>query len=231
MSRLVFLPGFDGAGELRKDFTGALAPRHEVRVVSYPRAPLGSLDRYREHAMAHVPVDWGPVLVAESFSGLVAAHWAAMDPRVAGLVLVATFARNPVGEAARLGAAWPGLVKIGPSFLGMLTGSSDALRRRWSSGLSRAMAALPDEVVSERLRLIAREDTGPLLAGLKVPKLIVHFDSDIVIGAAARAYLEAVCHNAQVLRLPGPHFAIETRPRECAEAIGGRIHAMFARQA
>ena len=28
----------------------------------------------------------------------------------------------------------------------------------------------------------------------------------------------------EVLRLPGPHFAIETRPRECAEAIAAVIH-------
>jgi hypothetical protein len=60
--------------------------------------------------------------------------------------------------------------------------------------------------------------------------LLVQFDGDRVIGAAARAHLESVCHNAQVLRLPGPHFAIETRPRECAEAIGHRIRMLPARR-
>ena len=87
MSQLVFLPGFDGDAQLRREFLDALAARHQVRAVSYPNRALGSLDGYRDHAMAQVPVDWKPVLVAESFSGLVAARWAAQDPHVAAIVL------------------------------------------------------------------------------------------------------------------------------------------------
>ena len=74
--------------------------------MSYPRHPLGSLAAYRDHAMAEMPVDWRPVLVAESFSGLVAARWASVDVRVRGLVLCAGFARNPVGFAGRGTAGW-----------------------------------------------------------------------------------------------------------------------------
>ena len=59
----------------------------------------------------------------------------------------------------------------------------------------------------------------------------MQFEDDRVIGAAARVHLETVCHNARVLRLPGPHFAIETRPRECAEAIGAVIRQLPERKA
>ncbi len=79
MSQIVFLPGFDGNAELRRDFTAALGKRHEVRAVSYPNRTLGSLDAYRVQAMGEAPVDWRPVLVAESFSGLVATGWASVD--------------------------------------------------------------------------------------------------------------------------------------------------------
>jgi hypothetical protein len=232
MSPLVFLPGFDGAAGLRREFVEALGEHHEVRAVSYPREPLGSLDRYREHAMGHAPVDWRPVLVAESFSGLVATRWAAVDSRVRALVLCASFARNPVGFAASFGAAWPGLAKLGPALFGPLAAlSGDPARGRWAAGLARAMDELPAEVVAERLRLIASEDIGPALGALAVPVILVQFDGDRVIGAGARAHLEGVCHNAQVLRLPGPHFAIETRPRECAAAIGARIRQLPDRKA
>jgi len=228
MSRLAFLPGFDGAAELRREFLDALGSRHEVRAVSYPRTPLGSLDRYREHAMGHMPVDWRPVLVAESFSGLVAARWAALDSRVRALVLCGSFARNPVGLAASLGASLPSLVKRGPALFGPLAQiSGDPARRRWSAGLVRTLDALPPAVVAERLRLIATEDVGDMLGALRIPVLVVQFDGDLVVRPAARAHLEAVCHNAQVLRLPGPHFAIETRPLQCAEAIGGRIRSLL----
>jgi pimeloyl-ACP methyl ester carboxylesterase len=227
MSPLVFLPGFDGAADLRREFVDALREHHEVRAVSYPRLPLGTLDRYREHAMGHAPVDWHPILIAESFSGLVAARWAAIDPRVRGLVLCGSFARNPVGLAAGLGAAFPALVKRGPAlFSPLATASGDPARVRWSAALTQAMGALPAAVVTERLRLIAAEDVGPALAALDIPIVVVQFEDDQVIPAFARAHLETVCHNARVLRLPGPHFAIETRARACAEAIGAAIRQL-----
>lgn len=232
MSQIVFLPGFDGELELRREFLDALGKRHQVRGVSYPPRALGTLDEYRVHAMAHAPVDWRPVLVAESFSGLVAARWAAVDSRVQALVLCGAFARNPVGHAASLGASLPSLAKLGPLLLGpMARLSGDPKRRRWGAALSEALGSLPDAVVAERLRLIAREDVGPLLAGLAIPVVLVQFDADLVIGPLARAHLESVCHNAHVLRLPGPHFALETRPADCAQAIDEHLRGPFAARA
>jgi hypothetical protein len=49
--------------------------------------------------------------------------------------------------------------------------------------------------------------------------VVVHFSGDLVIDAPARAQLEAACNRPRVLRLEGPHFAIATRPAECAAAI------------
>ena len=95
MTPIVFLPGFDGIADLRGDFLTGLQRQHPIRAVTYPLRRLGTLDAYRQHAMTFMPVDWKPVLVAESFSGLVAARWAALDPRVRGIVLCGAFARNP----------------------------------------------------------------------------------------------------------------------------------------
>jgi pimeloyl-[acyl-carrier protein] methyl ester esterase len=229
---IVFLPGFDGDAPLRKDFMDALGQHHAVMGVSYPNRPLGTLDAYRTHAMAHVPVDWKPVLIGESFGGLIAARWAALDPRVCGVVLCASFARNPVSVAADLGAAVPGLVKLAPRLtVPFALASRDPLRARWSNGFTRSLSALRNEVVAERLRLIAEEDVGPLLSGMRVPIVVVQFEADEIVGRAARDHLESVCHNAQVVRLPGPHFAIETRPRECARAIGERIRTLTPKKA
>ena len=220
MSQIVFLPGFDGRAELRGEFLGELARGNEVRAVSYPNRVLGSLDAYREHAMAEVPVDWNPVLVAESFSGLVAARWAAVDARVRALVLCCSFVRNPVGHAASMGAAIPSLVKLGPLMTGPMPWSREEPRRtRWADGLTQALSALGDDVVSERLRLIASQDVSADQQSLTGPTVRVHFESDLMIGPMARAQLEAACRNPTVLRLEGPHFALATRPRECAAAI------------
>jgi pimeloyl-ACP methyl ester carboxylesterase len=111
-------------------------------------------------------------------------------------------------------------VKLGPLVLGPMSwASSDARRTRWAAALARAMAGLGDEVVAERLRLIAGEDVRPALRALRIPIVIVHFESDLVIGPTARAELESACRNPRIVRLEGPHFALATRPRECAAAI------------
>ena len=232
MSRIVLLPGFDGDASLRAEFTAELARRHEVRAISYPNRPLGSLDQYRVHAMGELPVDWRPVLLAESFGGLVATRWAALDARVEALVLCGSFARNPVGAAAALGASWPGLVKLGPLFTSPIAhASGDPRRRRWTEGLTRTLAELRPDVVAERLRLIAAEDVAPALRGLRIPVIVVHFEGDLVIGAGAREHLVAACHEPHVMRLPGPHFALETRPVETARAIEERLEAVLGPRA
>jgi pimeloyl-ACP methyl ester carboxylesterase len=227
MSQIVFLPGFDGNAQLRRDFCQALADHdHQVLPVSYPNRLLGTLDHYRHHATAETPVDWSPILVAESFSGLVAARWAAIDPRVRAVFLCGSFARNPVGVAAALGASWPALVKFGQSMLPPVP-NADAPRRRWSDAFTRALTSLSDEVLAERLRLIATEDVGDHLQGLTIPVVLVQYQGDLVINPQARAHLERVCQNAQVMKVPGPHFAIETKPREIAGLIHKRIQKVF----
>lgn len=232
MSQIAFLPGFDGNAALRDDFVAALARRHEVRAVSYPNRTLGSLDAYRVQAMGEVPVDWQPVLVAESFSGLVAARWASLDPRVQALVLCGSFARNPLGYATELGATWPALVRMGPALMNPAAQlSSEPARRRWSSGFARTMGELRNDVVAERLRLIATEDIGATLGALTIPVVVVQFDDDLVINPMARAQLLAACARPHVVRLPGPHFALETRAAECAAAVDRALAAVLPRVA
>jgi pimeloyl-ACP methyl ester carboxylesterase len=105
--------------------------------------------------------------------------------------------------------------------------SGNELRRLWTTGFSTAMARLPSAVVAERLRIIEEAETADTLRAVRVPLLVVQFQGDQVVGRGARDHLESVCHNARVLHLPGPHFAIEVRPQECADAIGGRIRELI----
>ena len=102
-TEIIFLPGFDGVAELRAPFVAALAERHPARAIGYPNRRLETLAGYARFASSQVAPESRPILVAESFSGLVAARWAASDPHVAGLVLCGAFARSPVPWAS-LGA-------------------------------------------------------------------------------------------------------------------------------
>jgi pimeloyl-ACP methyl ester carboxylesterase len=229
-TEIIFLPGFDGVAELRAEFVAALAAHYPSRAIGYPNEVLGSLNGYARHAAKQVGPASRPVLIAESFSGLVAARWAAQDPHVAGLVLCGAFARSPVPWAG-LGASMPAMAQfVGANFLNPMSFAlRDPARRRWSDALSAALRSMRQDVIAERLRLIATEDVGNELSALRIPIVVAHFEEDVVIGPGARSQLERVCHNAEVVRVPGPHFAIETRPRESAAALVPRLAAMFGK--
>ena len=168
------------------------------------------------------------MLVAESFSGLVAARWASRDPHVAGVVLCGAFARNPMAWGTAFGASLPALVRMGASLIKPIAlAYEDPVRRQWANGLSDALQALDPEVIGERLRLIAEADITAELANLGIPVVIVQFANDQVIGPRARRELELACPAARVVRVEGPHFALETRAKDSAEAIGLHIAGLF----
>ena len=228
----IFLPGFDGAARLRDEFVSELGKRVPSRSIGYPNRNLHTLEGYWRHAASELAEGSRPVLIAESFSGLVAARWAASEPRIAGVVLCGAFARNPSRIAAALGAAWPSAAKFtGTRFMTpyLLARHEirDAREKRWTRALPEALGELQPSVIGERLRLIARESTARDLSKLTIPIVLVHFEGDRIIHRGARRHLESVCHNAKVMRLPGPHFALETRPLQCAEAIADSIAHLF----
>lgn len=227
-TEIVFLPGFDGEAGLRRAFVEALAERHPARAIGYPNRPLSSLNGYARHAASEVASHERPLVVAESFSGLVALRWAANDPHVAGLVLCGAFARSPAALAS-LGAKMPGVTRFLGERYFRATGflQSDPARRQWSEELSSAVGRLAPEVLAERLRLIAAEDASRDAAALTIPVIVVEFEDDLIVGRAATSHLASSCQGATLVRLPGPHFALETRPRECAEALAPHIAAFF----
>lgn len=228
-TEIVFLPGFDGTAELRAPFVEALGERHPARSIGYPNRKLDSLNGYVRYAVSHVTPESRPVLVAESFSGLVAARWAAKDPHVAGVVLCGCFARNPVAYAS-IGASFPSLAQfLGANLMAPAAYvSGDPARQRWSQAFGTALRSLSADVIAERLRIIATEDVSEELRAIQVPIVLVQFDDDLVIGSGSQSHLESLCGAGKVVRFAGPHFALETRARECAEAIGPHLAGLFA---
>ncbi len=225
---ILFLPGFDGNATLREPFVAALNAHHPARAVSYPNATLGSLRGYCRYAAAQAAPDRRHILVAESFSGLVASRWASTDPHVEAVVLCASFVRNPVRWLASVGAALPEIVRLGAKLLRAIPPATrDPRHLAWSRDFNDTILALQDDVIAERLRIIADEDVSRELEALRIPIVLMQFEGDQVVGSRARGELEQVCRNAEVLRVPGPHYALEIRPRECADLIGRRIRTLF----
>jgi len=228
-TEIVFMPGFDGVAELRADFVrelGAIAP---ARAIGYPNRPFESLTGYARFAASQVGPESRPVVIAESFSGLVAARWASQDPHVAALVLCGAFARNP-SPVSQFAASWPATAQfLGANFMapvGFFT--PDPARRRWSQALMTAVSSLRKDVLAERMRIIATEDVSAELRALRIPVVIAQFQEDLVINARERATLESACLEPEIVKAGGPHYAIETRPVETAAALRPHLERLFA---
>jgi len=56
----------------------------------------------------------------------------------------------------------------------------------------------------------------------------VQFEEDLVIDPESRAELEAACFEPRVVRVAGPHYAIEVRPQECAAALRAHLTPLFS---
>jgi pimeloyl-ACP methyl ester carboxylesterase len=135
-----------------------------------------------------------------------------------------------VGFAANLGAMLPGVTKFGPRLsAAVLAKPGDRANREWSEGLIGTLRAMRDEVVAERLRLIARCDVRSELAALRIPVVLAQFERDRVLSRRVQVELESVCHNAAIVNIDAPHFALEVQPEACAAAIASTLGTLLSR--
>jgi pimeloyl-ACP methyl ester carboxylesterase len=95
-SKIVLLPGMDGTGELFAGFLSSLGSEFETVIVRYPTNRAIGYGELAALTQSQLPTDRQFVLLAESFSGPIAISIAASKPKgLAGLILCASFAKNP----------------------------------------------------------------------------------------------------------------------------------------
>ena len=93
---ILLLPGMDGTGELLAELVERLSLHRTVQLISYPTDIRGqSYDDLTAFVAKRAPKERFAVL-GKSFSGPIAIEIAATEPRVAGLILVSSFAWHPI---------------------------------------------------------------------------------------------------------------------------------------
>jgi pimeloyl-ACP methyl ester carboxylesterase len=215
---LVLLPGLDGTGRLFQPLLAQL----RAKVVSYPNDKPLTLDEHARHAIRQLPSEKA-VLLAESFSGLVALRvLQEAQSRIAALVFVGAFAEPPRPLLLRLA---PLVSRAGP----LMRSAPAFLLRQFCLGkeatvaqlnlLRETLAAVPPPVLSHRLALVAaRQSFGKAKFG--TPCLYLQAAEDRLVPASAAAWFRARFEHFALERVDGPHFLLQTRPRECAQRIG-----------
>jgi len=233
---LIVLPGLDGTGRRISDFSahlaaGAqLADRIETRIVAYPVDRALGYPQLEQRVREELPADRRFVLLGESFSGPIAIEIGAdPPPGLRGIVLCASFARNPF---PLLAWCWP--------FAPLLPVKSlpRGLRARfaWGSrhaadapaGADRASAPVARRVLTHRIAALLRVDATAALAQLRVPLLLLQASRDRIVSSAATAAMLAAAPRAEHRVIEGPHLLLQARPAASAAAVRAFVQGLAA---
>ena len=228
MITVVLLPGMDGTATLFESFSTALGQRCEVQAIAYPNnSPLGYAE-LEAFVRRLLPRSGQFVVLGESFSGPIAiALAAAPPPRLLGVVLCCTFARNP--RPTFLSFGW--LVRRAPmKFLPVSLLSIALLGKysspRWRSALARALAPVSSAALRARLQAVLTVNALPQLASSKVPVLYLRATEDRVVPVSASQLVARVLPAVTIIPIQGPHFLLQVCPEPAAAAVNEFIHAL-----
>jgi pimeloyl-ACP methyl ester carboxylesterase len=221
MVKLILMPGMDGTGELFAPFLHALGNSLESLVLRYPTdEPLGYsglLARVR----GELPKTGSFVLLGESFSGPLALMLGAESPAgLAGLILCASFATNPIRWFPRFARPLvrPALFRRKPHFAQVkaLLGRYETPELR--ALLDKANSAVMPCVMAARARAILDVDVREQYKACRYPMLYLRGQRDRVVRKHVVRSLILQKPSLQVVTLPAPHLVLQVAPEEAAQA-------------
>lgn len=219
--RLVLMPGLDGTGICFGPLIRVLPPDVPRTVIAYPDDGSLSLKGHADFVAARLTGE-NTVLVAESFSGLVALMLLHARPAsVKGIVFSATFAESLHPFLIRTAASIPGaasLAKRLPAWLLNVFFFHSYADRTLEEMLRTSLLQVGPAGLRQRARLIAAGYPFPD-DRFAVPCAYLQAAQDRVVPAAAADWFRSRFASFQLVRLDAPHCLLQTRPPESAEAI------------
>lgn len=218
---LVLMPGIDGTGIFFRPLLRALPPDIAPRVITYPDGGALSLAEHAGFVRELLPRN-DVVLVAESFSGLVALMLLHDPPgQVKGVVFSAAFAeplRRLLIRVATFLPGIPSLVKRLPAALlnhYLFAPRADEMLEEL---LCDALPRLSPAALTHRAGLVALGYPFPE-ERFAIPCLYLQAARDRVVPQKAADWFAEHFVNFELARFDAPHCLLQTRPRECADRI------------
>jgi len=217
--RTLLLPGLDGTGRLFSAFLPELPASMGVEVVSYPT----DLALSYADLLLRLPLRGEPVqIIAESFSGPLAIQAAAAHPEVSALVLVASFAKCPVGWLPRvLGAATPAALfrRPPPQFVVRRYLLGDDAPEDDVAQFQRVIDGVAPAVIAARLREISAVDVEKDFSRLTIPVLYLAGSRDRLVDRSVARQLLRLRQVMELETVDAPHLVLQRRPLEAAKRI------------
>lgn len=220
---MVLLPGFDGTGDLFKEFVASLPSGVETRIIPYPGCEKNSYADFLNLVQAGVPTSRPIIVVAESFSVPIAVLYAATNPsNLKALILCAGFARSPVRGVVQsmLRLMVPMLFRIAPPKLMIRillvgSGASDSLVDR----VRRAVSSVQPLVLADRLQSVLTCDVRTNVAKIEVPMLYLRARRDRIVAASCGQEIANLNPLCRIAEIEGPHLLLQRSPIDSANEI------------
>jgi pimeloyl-ACP methyl ester carboxylesterase len=221
---LILMPGLDGTGLLFERFVSALPRDVRTLVIEYPRG-AEPLEEYAAVVAAKLPAG-RVVLVAESFSGIVALCLLRKHQVLAERVIfVASFGSAPRRYLKTLLPFFPAVAWLTPLIpsvawrfycLGAAATQGDIA---WLKGV---LACVNPSVVAHRLKLVASAKMEEAQR-IGVPAHYLQAEGDRLVPRTAAERLRGLFSHFTLLHVPGPHFLLQASPKQCARLIAGIV--------
>lgn len=216
----------DGTGELLGDFAAAMAPEFDADIVRYPDDAALGYDELTDYVRARLPHDQPFVLLGESFSGPIAIRIAASRPAgLRGLVLCASFARAPSPPGWLLPASWLGWIGTVlpidrvPTRLTAATMLGAWADAKWLARTREVLATLDPATIRARMRAGSTADETAALSRIACPLLYLRGRHDRLVSRRSWEHIRATLPQAKCVELDGPHFLLQAKAVEAANAI------------
>lgn len=221
LPRLVLMPGLDGTGIFFRPIIRSLVSGVSPYVITYPAEERFSLAEYARFVGGQLPED-DVVLVAESFSGLVALMLLHERPvNVRGVVFSATFA-EPLHH---LFITIASSISITPSMVLRMPASAmnfllfgPYASKELKELLCETLVRLSPDILKHRAGLIA--SGYPFLEErFDIPCLYLQASRDRLVPKQAARWFAGHFTSFELARFEAPHCLLQTRPADCAERI------------
>lgn len=222
--KLILLPGMDGTGILFDLLLASLQCPCQIMPL-----PAGDDQSYRfltDYVEPKLPNE-DFILLAESFSGPIAAQLATRDlPHLRGVIFLATFLIAPKPALLRLARF------ISPKRLMRLPLAHYFIRKLfvgWDypvARFSQALDLVTAATLKARIRTLERLMGNELSTESTLPALLLVAQNDIFVTNNQLRTFKKYFPNLCTVCVPGTHFLAQSNPSACALHINSFLHGL-----
>lgn len=230
--RIVLLPGLDGTGRLFSPLLECVDDPARFLVVRYQDVPA-DLDQLSQQAEAIIPEGQAVILIAESFSSLVALRLLERGRiEIGGILFFAGFARAPCPLLLNL-------ARFVPAFIIKFFSTHPVLVRLFFLTNKMPLSifnlyldverGIPQEVLKDRIRLLYEAKNLPSIK-TDIPFGQLRVRGDLLVSKRSTADLRTLNPELFFWEVDGTHFFLQTNPKKslqiirefCEKATGSR---------